>query len=79
MSGFMKMVLRNSTPFTLISPQASQTHDSRNRSNVLMIYACTRIERDVTALSARCYVTQRAVENLSALQGIVRNLKQRRI
>ena len=28
---------------------------------------CTRIERDVIALSARGYVTQRAVENLSAL------------
>ena len=32
---------------------------------------CTRNKRDVTALSARCYVTQRAVDNLSALQGIV--------
>ena len=38
---------------------------------------CTGIERDVTALSARCYVTQRAVENLSALQGIAWNLKLR--
>ena len=36
---------------------------------------CTHIERDMTALSARCYVTQRAVENLSALQGIVWDLK----
>ena len=33
----------------------------------------------MTALSARCYVTQWAVENLSVLQGIVWNLKQRRI
>ena len=32
---------------------------------------CTRIERYLTALSARCYVTQRAVENFSALQDMV--------
>ena len=32
-----------------------------------------------TTLSARCYVTQRAIENLSALQGTVWNLKKRRI
>ena len=39
---------------------------------ILMIYVM-RIEWDVTAWSARCYVTQWAVENLSALQGIVWN------
>ena len=33
----------------------------------------------MSVLSARCYVTHWAVENLSALQGIVWNLKQRRI
>ena len=36
---------------------------------------CTLVERDLTAISARCYVTQRAVENFSALQDIVWNLK----
>ena len=40
----------------------------------------SRIEWDVTALSARCYVTHWAVQNLSALQGGIEwNLKQRRI
>ena len=39
---------------------------------ILMIYVM-RIEWDVIAWSARCYVTQWAVENLSALQGIVWN------
>ena len=55
-----------------VKPQASQTHDSR-------FDLCTRTEWDVTALSTRCYVTHWAVENLSALQGIVWNLKQRGI
>ena len=36
---------------------------------------CARIEWNLTALSARCYVTRWAVENLSTLQGIVWNLK----
>ena len=39
-----------------LSPQVSQTHDSRNRSNINDL--CTRIEWGVTALSAQCYVTQ---------------------
>ena len=46
---------------TSVLPQASKTHDSRNRSNINDL--CTRIQWDVTALSARCYVTHWAVEN----------------
>ena len=41
-------------------PQASQTHDSRNRSNIYDL--STRIECDVTALCVRCCVTHWTVE-----------------
>ena len=57
--------------------EESHTHDLRIRSNINDL--CTRIERDVTALSARCYVRHWAVENLRALQAIVWNLKQQSI
>ena len=54
-----------------VSSQAYETHDSRKRSYINDL--CAHIERDVTVLSA--HVTHWAVENLSALQGIVWNLK----
>ena len=38
-----------------------------------------RVLSETLLSSARCYLTHRAVENLSALQGIVWNLKQRRV
>ena len=44
-------------------------------SNKYINDLCMRVERDLTALSVRCYVTQRAVENFSVLQDIVWNLK----
>jgi len=58
---------------TGVYPQASQTHDSRNRLNIDDL--CARVGWDVAALGARCCVRHWAVESLSALQGIVWNLK----
>ena len=40
--------------YGVVVPQAPQTHDSRNWSNINNL--CTRIEWDMTAFSAQCYV-----------------------
>ena len=60
----------SSRKWTQVEPQASQTHDSTNRSNIYDL--STRIEWDVTALCVRCCVTHWTVERsiYKALYGI---------
>ena len=44
-----------------MAPQASQTHDSRIRSNIIDL--CKGMEWKVTTLSARCCVTLSSIAN----------------
>ena len=57
----------------MMMTQASQTHDSKNRSN---IYDLASVLSETCLPYARCCVTHWAAEILSAPQGIVWNLKQ---